>query len=410
MESLARDLETMVRTPLAASHVEAMRRAGSVVEVPAGEFVLTHGERMTHFMYVLEGEVEALDATGTPYGGGATLGPTQFIGEMNFLNDGNAMLSQRTVQDTTFVSVERRAMLELMSQIPEMSDIIVTVFAARRRRMLETGLASLTLIGADTDRGVSAVAAFASRNKIPFRSLDLGGAEAEEIAQTCALARRGPAVIYGPDTVVEDATPRGVAKLLGIDIELGGDEVLDVLIVGGGPAGIAAAVYAGSEGLSALVLEDLTIGGQAGTSSRIENYMGFPTGISGADLCWRGEVQAMKFGTRFAMPRRATRLEVLEDGTFCVRLGDGEQVCARSVVIATGVQYRKLGLEQIEDFERAGRREVDVRDVAARGVLGRGRARGLDQARGVERGRGVGGDLEGLGARPAAGVSATAAG
>jgi thioredoxin reductase (NADPH) len=128
----------------------------------------------------------------------------------------------------------------------------------------------------------------------------------------------------------------------------------DVLIVGGGPAGIAAAVYAGSEGMSALVLEDLAIGGQAGTSSRIENYMGFPTGISGADLCWRGEVQAMKFGTRFAVPRRATALE--PGGRRLSRdarrwRGD---LHARSIVVATGVQYRRLPIDRLESFESAG--------------------------------------------------------
>ncbi|MEM1349699.1 MAG: NAD(P)/FAD-dependent oxidoreductase, partial [Myxococcota bacterium] len=112
--------------------------------------------------------------------------------------------------------------------------------------------------------------------------------------------------------------------------------------------------YAGSEGLCALVVEDTAVGGQAGTSSRIENYMGFPTGISGADLCWRGEVQAIKFGTRFAIPRRAVALSRLGDGTFCVEMRDGSRVCTKAIVVATGVQYRRLGLERLEEFEGAG--------------------------------------------------------
>ncbi|MBT2817721.1 thioredoxin-disulfide reductase, partial [Staphylococcus coagulans] len=121
-----------------------------------------------------------------------------------------------------------------------------------------------------------------------------------------------PAVIFGRNNVVADPTPDKVAQLFGLNYNLIDDEAFDVLIVGGGPAGVAAGVYAGAEGLRALVVEDVAIGGQAGTSSRIENYMGFPTGISGADLVWRGEVQAMKFGTRFAMPRRVATLERLE--------------------------------------------------------------------------------------------------
>jgi thioredoxin reductase (NADPH) len=140
---------------------------------------------------------------------------------------------------------------------------------------------------------------------------------------------------------------------MGLDQPIGRDRLWDTVIVGGGPAGVAAGVYAGSEGLCALVVEDMAVGGQAGQSSRIENYMGFPTGISGADLCWRGEVQAMKFGTRFAIPRRAESLVRVEDN-FCLTLDDGERVLARSIVAATGVQYRRLPIPRLEDFEGRG--------------------------------------------------------
>jgi thioredoxin reductase (NADPH) len=130
-------------------------------------------------------------------------------------------------------------------------------------------------------------------------------------------------------------------------------EALDLVIVGAGPAGVAAAVYAGAEGLKALVIEDTAIGGQAGTSSRIENYMGFPTGISGADLTFRGQIQAMKFGTCFAMPRRVEGVAP-QGEKFRIRLDDGEEVCARAVLVATGVQYRRLPIERLDEFEGAG--------------------------------------------------------
>ena len=117
---------------------------------------------------------------------------------------------------------------------------------------------------------------------------------------------------------------------------------------------MAASVYAGSEGLCALTIEDTAIGGQAGTSSRIENYMGFPTGISGSDLIYRGQIQALKFGTRFAMPRRVEALEEMPDGTFCATLDHGERLCARAVLVATGVQYRRLPIERLEELEGAG--------------------------------------------------------
>ena len=354
MESLAVDLQTMTRTPLHDAHIRAMRRIGTEVEHKAGEFVLSLGDPIDTFHYLLDGEIEAVDPrTGGRYGD-ASLGPGQFVGEISFLSGGRVMLAARCVQDCRLLCVPRDAMLELMSRVPEMSDIIITVFAGRRRRLLESGGSSLTLIGAEASRDIRNVAAFASRNRIPYRSLTLGEHEAEALAHQCAIGKAQPAALFGKTEVIEDATPRGIARRLGLDLEIGPDQIFDVLIVGGGPAGVAAGVYAGSEGLHALVVEDLAIGGQAGTSSRIENYMGFPTGISGGDLVWRGEVQAMKFGTRFAMPRRATRLSQRADGVFVVDLDDGEVVCARSIVVATGVQYRRLGLDRLEEFESAG--------------------------------------------------------
>jgi len=331
-----------------------MQRIGTERDLEAGEHLYQHGDAQEMFCYVLSGEMEAIDPwTGGRYGE-ATLGPTQFFGDISFLAGGKVLYGARAVQQTRLLCVPRDQMLDLMSRVPEMSDIIITVFAARRRRQLETGDATLTLIGAEQDRNIRRIASFAGRNRIPVRSLTLDEHEAEALAHQCQIGKARPAVIFGKSEPIPDPTPRAVAQRLGLDLNFDPDEVQDVLIVGGGPAGVAAAVYAGAEGLKALVLEDLAIGGQAGTSSRIENYMGFPTGISGADLCWRGEIQAMKFGTRFAVPRRAARLETMDDGCFCITLEDGAQVKSRALVVATGVQYRKLPIDRLEDFENAG--------------------------------------------------------
>jgi thioredoxin reductase (NADPH) len=354
MESIGGDLRQMQRTPLAAAHVQALRSAGTAASYPAGTFLARPGEPLDRFVYVEEGEIELVNPYTDERHLPSTIGPTQFMSEISLLNGGAWSMAMRAVRDTRVIEVPREAVLTLMSQIPEMSDIIITVLSARRRRQLEERISSLRLIGEDDDRNVRRIAEFASRNHIPYISLPLGSPEAESIAVRCSIAPAIPAVIFGRNMLVTEPTPDKVARLLGLNLDFGDDEVFDVLIVGGGPAGVAAAVYAGAEGLRALVVEDVAIGGQAGTSSRIENYMGFPTGISGADLVWRGEVQAMKFGTRFAMPRRVAALQKLEDGSLCATFDNGQRVRAKAVVAATGVQYRRLPLDRLTDFEGAG--------------------------------------------------------
>lgn len=354
MESLAANLKEMSRTPLHSSHVQELHKQGEIKTFPKGHMIAEVGDPMDAFIYILEGGVEIID----PYTREAylptSIGPTQFMGEIAFLNGGAYSLPMRAKEDTTAIVVPRKKMLDAMSRIPEMSDIVITVFAARRRRQIEDGDSSLKLIGMDVSRSIRAVADFASRNKIPFNIHETGSQAAKDAAQTCGISLSEPAVIFGHNRVVDDPTPAKVAHLLGLGLDIKEDEVIDVLIVGGGPAGVAAAVYAGAEGLSAIVIEDVAIGGQAGTSSRIENYLGFPTGISGADLVWRGEIQAMKFSTRFAMPRRVNSLETRPDGVFCATLDNGQDVCAKSVVVATGVQYRRLPLEGLEKLEGNG--------------------------------------------------------
>ncbi|GGY51011.1 FAD-dependent oxidoreductase [Pseudoduganella albidiflava] len=354
MEKIGRDLLEMQRVPLADAHVAAIRQAGTEVCYPAGTVLVRPGDPARHFVYVEEGEIEVMNVFTGERLIAATLGPTQFMGEISFLAGGSWSMAFRAARDTRVVEVPRRAMLDLMAQVPEMSDIVITVLAARRRKQLETGHSALVLIGEESHRDIRRIAEFAGRNRLPCASHPLGSSEAHAVAVSCSVDPHRPAVIFGRDTVIADPTPEKVARLIGLNQDLVDDEAVDVLIVGGGPAGVSAGVYAGAEGLKALVVEDIAIGGQAGTSSRIENYMGFPTGISGADLVWRGEVQAMKFGTRFAMPLRVDALARLADGTFCATFGNGQRVRARAVVIATGVQYRRLPIDRLAGFEGAG--------------------------------------------------------
>ena len=354
MEHIADDLSTMRRTPLHPEHVAAMRAIGSEKRYAKGDYMARVGEPTDRFVYIEEGEVEVVNPFNDERLLPSTLGPSQFMGEIAFLSGGAFTMPMRAAQDTRTLEVERNAMLDLMSKIPEMSDIIISVLTARRRRQVESDDASLKLIGADRDKDIQRIASFAMRNKIPFVSYDLGSSEADEIADACKIHANHPAVIFGKGRYIENPTPQKIAELLGMRQTIPENMVADLLIVGGGPAGVAAAVYAGAEGIKALVIDELAIGGQAGTSSRIENYMGFPTGISGSDLVWRGQVQALKFGTCFSVPSRATALAQNDDGSFCVTLDDGQTLCARTLLIAAGVQYQRLPLDRLEYYEGAG--------------------------------------------------------
>lgn len=352
MDTIGGDLRAMSPRPFRPEHLAAMRELGSLHRYGAGDVITPVGQRMERFLLILEGEVEVAH----PFTGErmvpATLRAGQFLGELNFLNGGSATLPMRAAEDTVLLEIPRAAMLELMARIPEVGDHVLTVLAARRRLQVEEGRSALTVIGAERDTAVQSVASFLSRNRIPFQSYELGD-KSEAVAAICELARHQPSVITDKGARLDDPTPRKVAALLGLDLDTRDTEAIDLLIVGGGPAGVAAAVYAGSEGLKALVIEDTAIGGQAGTSSRIENFMGFPTGISGADLTYRGQVQAMKFGTKFAMPRSVRQLSRRGD-EFCITLEDGTSLCALTILVATGVQYRRLPIERLEEFEGAG--------------------------------------------------------
>ncbi len=185
METIGADLRQMQRIPLEAAHVEALRASGSSVTYPAGTFLARPGDTMHKFIYIEWGEVEVVnpytDERHLPF----TLGPTQFLGEISFLCGGAWSMSMRTVRDTRTIEVPREAMLTLMSRIPEISDIIITVFSARRRRQLEANDSTLRLIGEDEDPDVRGIATFASRNRIPYASLALGSPEAQATAHSC---------------------------------------------------------------------------------------------------------------------------------------------------------------------------------------------------------------------------------
>ena len=280
----------------------------------------------------------------------------EFLGELGLLAGQRPFLHADMEETGEVVEIEPETLRTILATVPELSDLIVTTFAARRRDLMASaGDGSLVIVAPDADGGALAVRSFVARNRLPHRFLIDDGDEAKSIrAHHDVQDDVGYFAVLRDEEVLCEPTPRDLAAALGLDLATDGADVVDLAVVGAGPGGLAAAVYGASEGLSTLVVEDTAIGGQAGTSSRIENYLGFPTGISGADLAFLGEVQALKFGARLAVPRRAAALSDDGDGLLELLLDDGTRLSARSVVIASGASYRKLPLERLEDFEGRG--------------------------------------------------------
>jgi thioredoxin reductase (NADPH) len=232
-----------------------------------------------------------------------------------------------------------------MATSTELSDVLLSAFDARRRLLTRWGEGGLVLAG-DDDGDMHRLREFAERNHVPYRTVLRSDPSAwSEVAATCALPEKGTAVVTGRGRILTQPTTRDLAAAVGLDLSGLSDQArCDLLIVGAGPAGLAAAVYGASEGLDVVIAEDVALGGQAGTSSRIENYLGFPRGIAGSELARSAMLQAVKFGARLVSPRSVTSLSRNPDG-FQVRLDDHNDVAARAVVVASGVQYRRLEIQ-----------------------------------------------------------------
>ena len=319
-----------------------------------GDVVFDVGQPGYDFVYFRTGSIDIVDRDGDRKV--ITANSPGFLGELGLLMGQSTFLAAVAAERCEALVVPHEALRELVAAVPELADAVVTAFAMRRRNLIEWGAGGLTILGPEGDPAVTRLLSYASRNRLPHRFVDRADAAAvAELAETCALPAAGVVAITGRSVVLEDPTPAGVATALGLDLGLSCGDRFDLVVVGAGPAGLAAAVYGASEGLRTLVVDDTAIGGQAGTSSRIENYLGFSTGVSGGELAYQGEIQAVKFGARFAVPRRVTRLRRVGDGgELEVKLDDGVCVAAGAVVLANGVQYRRLPLENLEAYEGAG--------------------------------------------------------
>jgi thioredoxin reductase (NADPH) len=340
---------------LTEQQVERAAEFGVVQALPRGTVLFDRGDRTVDFFIVLEGTIEIYEPKPSGPTAFTTLGPRQFTGELDLFSDRENLVGGRMATIGRVIRTRRAQFRRLLVAEPDIAEIVMRAFILRRVGILEHEQAASTLIGSRTSGDTLRIHRFLERNGYPVRPLD------PDVSQEGRdmLAERGlglddlPVVITAYAQVLKNPSNRELAVAVGLVERLDADAVFDVAVVGAGPAGLAAAVYSASEGLSTLVLEAEAPGGQAGTSSKIENYLGFPTGISGQALAGRAQVQAQKFGARLAVPRRVVRL-TCNARPYALELDDGERVHARTVVIATGAHYRKLALENFDRFEGYG--------------------------------------------------------
>jgi thioredoxin reductase (NADPH) len=340
---------------LDAEQVAVFTALGEPRRVPAGEYLYREGDASYDFYVILSGAVDIL-ARGD---GGAEHvvvrhGPGGFLGELNLLTGMRVFVSARVAEPVELIAVSRPALRRVLATNPALSDLILAAFMTRRSGLLSGAAAAIRVLGSRFSPELLRIREFLARSRIPHGWLDPDSdAAVAAVLEEFGIEPGELPVVIATGTVLRRPTPGTLAEYLGLTVGAVPSRCFDLVVVGGGPAGLAASVYGASEGLRTLGVEMAAMGGQAGTSSRIENYLGFPTGISGADLVQRAVVQAEKFGATLASPCAATSLRE-EFGHLVVRLSDGIEVAGRAVIAATGARYRRLDAENLHRFEDAG--------------------------------------------------------
>jgi len=322
--------------------------------VSAGEYLYREGDAGYDFYVVLTGAVEIVVNTDGKERVIARHSPGRFLGELNLLTGQRVFVSARVAEPGEVLAVPRDAFRRVIATDAGLSDKILAAFLARRAILLTGASSAIRVIGSRFSPDSGHAREFLVRNRIPHEWLDPDAdTEVERLLREFDIPPRDLPVVIVSGKVLRRPTPGVLADYLGLTVGTMPAGGFDLIVVGAGPAGLAAAVYGASEGLRTLVLEMVAVGGQAGSSSRIENYLGFPTGISGGDLTQRATVQAQKFGASFSSP--CTVVSVQEEaGHFLLRLSNGTEVPGRAVIVASGARYRRLDAVGLEQFESRG--------------------------------------------------------
>ena len=340
---------------LTAAQLARVAAHGTERRVSPGEVLVEVGDAHVPFFVVTAGELEAVRLFGGTVTRVALHGPGNFTGEVSTLAGRRALVSVRATQPGAVIELDREGLLALVQTDAQLSEIVLRAFVLRRVELVAQGLGDVVLVGSDHCSGTLRVREFLTRNGHPYAYIDLDRDEGvqELLDRFHVAAADVPIVICRGEIVLRNPTNQQIAGCLGFNDAIDQSLVRDLVVIGAGPSGLAAAVYGASEGLDVLVVEASSPGGQAGASSRIENYLGFPTGISGQELAGRAYTQAEKFGAKVAIPRSARRL-ACDRRPYVLELDAGPPVPARAVIIATGAEYRRLALDDLGRFEGAG--------------------------------------------------------
>jgi len=340
---------------LTPAQLARIRPHGRVRLVSNGEILIEAGQTIVPFFVVTAGRIKVV----RPEGGVETPivvhGPGAFTGEANMISGRRALFRAQAVEDGEVLELARDRLLTLVQTDAELSEILMRAFLLRRVELVAAGLGDVVVVGSTHSADTLRVKEFLSRNGHPYKYIDLDrDADVQVLLDQFHVAVADvPVLICRGQTVLRNPSNEDIAGCLGFNATIDQTHLRDVVVVGAGPAGLAAAVYAASEGLGVLVVESNAPGGQAGSSSRIENYLGFPSGITGQTLADSAYAQAEKFGAEVIIASGATQLTCSRK-PYAVSVGNGSQVPARVVIIATGAQYRRLPLENLSRFEGAG--------------------------------------------------------
>lgn len=337
-----------------AAEIALLEPLGKRQRVDAGHYLYRSGDAGYDFYVVLSGRVEILvDADGDDRVI-ATHGPGRFLGELNLLTGLRVFVSARVAESGEVLAVPVETLRKIIATQPKLSDKILATFMTRRADLLTGAAAATRVIGSRYSPETLQIREFLARTRLPYQWLDPDtDPQVESLLEQFQIEPTDMPVVISSGEVLRRTSPGALSEYLGLTVGNVPERCVDLVIVGGGPAGLAAAVYGASEGLRTIAVDMLAPGGQAGTSSRIENYFGFPTGISGSDLTQRGLVQAEKFGAFLTAPCTVVALRE-QAGHLVTELSDGTELAARAVIAASGARYRRLEVERLSEFEASG--------------------------------------------------------